>query len=113
MLWLHTMTSCGIQVPTSHSNRTMPTMATDPSNRKSSWPLASALIWDAPLPICPTASASRFRVTSGFFCPYHGSKFDMAGRVFQGVPAPLNLVIPPYQFLSDTTILVGADGKEA
>ena len=52
-------------------------------------------------------------VTSGFFCPCHGSKFDMAGRVFQGVPAPLNLVIPPYQFLSDTTILVGADGKEA
>ena len=49
----------------------------------------------------------------GFFCPCHGSKFDMAGRVFQGVPAPLNLVIPPYQFLSDTTILVGADGKEA
>lgn len=53
-------------------------------------------------------------VTSGFFCPCHGSKFDMAGRVFQGVPAPLNLVIPPYQYLSDTTILVGADdGKEA
>lgn len=52
-------------------------------------------------------------VTSGFFCPCHGSKFDMAGRVFRGVPAPLNLVIPPYQFLSDTTILVGADGKEA
>ena len=49
----------------------------------------------------------------GFYCPCHGSKFDMAGRVFQGVPAPLNLVIPPYQFLSDTTILVGADGKEA
>ena len=52
-------------------------------------------------------------VTSGFFCPCHGSKFDMAGRVFQGVPAPLNLVIPPYQFINDTTILVGADGKEA
>jgi ubiquinol-cytochrome c reductase iron-sulfur subunit len=39
-------------------------------------------------------------VTSGFFCPCHGSKFDMAGRVFQGVPAPLNLVIPPYNFLA-------------
>ena len=48
-------------------------------------------------------------VKSGFFCPCHGSKFDMAGRVFQGVPAPLNLVIPPYYFIDDTTILVGAE----
>lgn len=43
----------------------------------------------------------------GFFCPCHGSKFDLAGRVFKGVPAPTNLVIPPYKYLSDTTILVG------
>ncbi len=48
-------------------------------------------------------------VASGFFCPCHGSKFDMAGRVFSGVPAPLNLVIPPHQFLDDNTILVGVD----
>ena len=48
-------------------------------------------------------------VKSGFFCPCHGSKFDLAGRVFSGVPAPLNLVIPPYTFLDDTTILVGAE----
>ena len=45
----------------------------------------------------------------GFFCPCHGSKFDMAGRVFQNVPAPLNLEIPPYVFLDDTTILVGEE----
>ena len=45
----------------------------------------------------------------GFFCPCHGSKFDMAGRVFQSVPAPLNLEIPPYTFLDDTTILVGEE----
>ncbi|MEJ6475546.1 ubiquinol-cytochrome c reductase iron-sulfur subunit [Pseudoalteromonas piscicida] len=47
---------------------------------------------------------------SGFFCPCHGSKFDMAGRVFQNVPAPLNLEIPPYTFIDETTILVGEEG---
>jgi ubiquinol-cytochrome c reductase iron-sulfur subunit len=45
----------------------------------------------------------------GFFCPCHGSKFDMAGRVFQSVPAPLNLEIPPYTFIDETTILVGEE----
>ncbi|MCF2857471.1 ubiquinol-cytochrome c reductase iron-sulfur subunit [Pseudoalteromonas sp. SMS1] len=49
----------------------------------------------------------------GFFCPCHGSKFDMAGRVFQNVPAPLNLEIPPYTFLDDTTILVGEEEEVA
>lgn len=48
-------------------------------------------------------------VASGFFCPCHGSKFDMAGRVFQGVPAPLNLVIPPHQYIDDNTVLIGVD----
>lgn len=45
----------------------------------------------------------------GFFCPCHQSKFDLAGRVFKGVPAPTNLVIPPYKFLSDTKIIIGED----
>ncbi len=49
----------------------------------------------------------------GFFCPCHGSKFDLAGRVYSGVPAPKNLEIPPYHYLSDTTILVGSDGGAA
>lgn len=45
----------------------------------------------------------------GFFCPCHGSKFDLAGRVYKGVPAPSNLVIPPYKYLNDNVILVGED----
>ncbi|HSH98171.1 MAG TPA: ubiquinol-cytochrome c reductase iron-sulfur subunit [Methyloradius sp.] len=48
----------------------------------------------------------------GFFCPCHGSKFDLAGRVFKGSPAPMNLVIPPYKYLSDNTILIGVDTEE-
>ena len=52
-------------------------------------------------------------VESGFFCPCHGSKFDLAGRVFQNVPAPLNLVIPPHHYLSDTEILIGLDKGDA
>ena len=46
----------------------------------------------------------------GFFCPCHGSKFDFAGRVYQGVPAPTNLTIPPHYFVSDTVVLIGEDG---
>lgn len=45
----------------------------------------------------------------GFFCPCHGSMFDYAGRVYSGVPAPTNLVVPPHKYLSDTRILVGVD----
>lgn len=45
----------------------------------------------------------------GFFCPCHGSNFDLAGRVYQGVPAPTNLEIPPYRFLSETVVRVGED----
>lgn len=45
----------------------------------------------------------------GFFCPCHGSKFDLAGRVFKGVPAPSNLRVPPYRYVRDDVILVGQD----
>lgn len=48
----------------------------------------------------------------GFFCPCHGSRFDLAGRVFQSVPAPTNLEIPPYHFRSDSVIRIGEDPKE-
>jgi ubiquinol-cytochrome c reductase iron-sulfur subunit len=49
----------------------------------------------------------------GFFCPCHGSRFDYAGRVYEGVPAPTNLVVPPHEYLSDTRILIGADEGSA
>lgn len=49
----------------------------------------------------------------GFYCACHGSKFDLAGRVFRGAPAPTNLVVPPYTFLSDSTLLIGDDTKGA
>ena len=46
----------------------------------------------------------------GFFCPCHGSTFDIAGRVYSGVPAPYNLPVPPHRYLSDNEILIGDDG---
>ncbi len=49
----------------------------------------------------------------GFFCPCHGSKFDLAGRVFSGVPAPTNLTIPPYRYEDDNVIVVGEDQENA
>lgn len=49
----------------------------------------------------------------GFYCPCHKSKFDMAGRVYQGVPAPSNLKIPPYSFIDDTTLIIGVSPEGA
>ena len=49
----------------------------------------------------------------GFFCPCHKSKFDLSGRVYAGVPAPSNMVIPPYTFLDDENILIGVDPEGA
>lgn len=57
----------------------------------------------------------NFTITSdwdgGFVCPCHGSKFDLSGRVLKGSPAPTNLVVPPHQYLTETTILIGDDKK--
>jgi ubiquinol-cytochrome c reductase iron-sulfur subunit len=68
------------------------------------------------------APAPRFEVApadlgatwpGGFYCPCHGSKFDLAGRVFTGVPAPTNLIVPPYRYVSDSTIQIGSDTENS
>lgn len=61
----------------------------------------------------PTPGAADIGASwpGGFYCPCHGSKFDLAGRVFKNVPAPTNLVVPPYRFVSDDTLLIGVDAK--
>lgn len=63
----------------------------------------------SPTYVPETFSEQVVGVNFGFLCPCHGSKFDLSGRVFQSVPAPTNLVIPPYHFVDDTTILIGVD----
>jgi len=62
-----------------------------------------------------TGAASGISPTwpGGFLCPCHGSTFDLAGRVYKDKPAPENLEVPPYRYLSDTKIVIGEDKKEA
>lgn len=55
----------------------------------------------------PTPGSVQPDWKGGFFCPCHGSLYDLAGRVYKGVPAPLNLVVPPYRFISDTVLRIG------
>jgi len=55
----------------------------------------------------PSATAPAANWPGGYFCPCHGSKYDLAGRVFKNVPAPYNLPVPPYSFVNDKTIRVG------
>lgn len=48
----------------------------------------------------------------GFYCPCHGSRFDLSGRVFQSMPAPINMQVPPYRYINDHTILIGEDSAK-
>jgi ubiquinol-cytochrome c reductase iron-sulfur subunit len=61
----------------------------------------------------PSASTPVSGWLGGYFCPCHGSKYDPAGRVYSGVPAPYNLPVPPYRFVNDTTIRVGENDASA
>jgi ubiquinol-cytochrome c reductase iron-sulfur subunit len=61
----------------------------------------------------PSATAPVPSWPGGYFCPCHGSKYDAAGRVFSGVPAPYNLPVPPYHFVNDTTIRVGENPSDS
>ena len=61
----------------------------------------------------PELSVGGTEWEGGFFCPCHGSKFDLAGRVYQGVPASANLVVPPYTFEGDDVLVIGVDWEAA
>jgi ubiquinol-cytochrome c reductase iron-sulfur subunit len=61
----------------------------------------------------PSATTPVANWIGGYFCPCHGSKYDAAGRVYSGVPAPYNLPVPPYRFLSDTTIRIGENPADS
>jgi ubiquinol-cytochrome c reductase iron-sulfur subunit len=64
----------------------------------------------------PEVGATDFGIDDwlgGFFCPCHGSMFDLAGRVYSGVPASANLIIPPHSYETDAIIVIGVDGEAA
>ncbi len=65
----------------------------------------------APLPQFEVGPAEDW--FGGFFCPCHGSRFDLAGRVYKGVPAPTNLRVPPYRFIREDIIMIGAESGAA
>ena len=61
----------------------------------------------------PDATSPAPNWPGGYFCPCHGSKYDLAGRVYTGVPAPYNLPVPPYNFVNDKTLRIGENPKGA
>ena len=83
---------------------------TPPSSNVCSWSSGGCSPQDR-LKAGPEPFASDW--AGGFYCPCHGSLFDLAGRVYKNKPAPDNLKVPPYDFLSDSKIIIGVDKKEA
>ena len=100
----------------------------DPDSKQSKQPVYAANAWRSQKPdylimvgLCTHLGCSPTFVpdansagmgegwTGGFYCPCHGSKFDLAGRVFAAMPAPTNMIVPPYRFLSDTLVVIGED----
>jgi len=65
--------------------------------------------------LIPEVGAQPFEENwkGGFYCPCHKSKFDLAGRVYKGVPAPSNLRIPPYSYIDDSTLVIGVNPEGA
>ena len=62
--------------------------------------------------VCTHLGCSPIYKTDGFYCPCHGSRFDLSGRVFKDMPAPINLEVPPYYFLNNHTIVIGEHPNE-
>lgn len=63
--------------------------------------------------VCTHQGCAPKAADDGFVCPCHGSRFDLAGRVYKGSPARVNLEVPPHMYVSDRTILIGADGENS
>jgi ubiquinol-cytochrome c reductase iron-sulfur subunit len=70
---------------------------------------APRLCADEPLPAADPELGADW--PGGFYCPCHGSKFDLSGRVFKDVPAPLNLKVPPYRFMNEGLVQIGVDAE--
>ena len=75
--------------------------------------LGCAPMYSPEVGVDPGSGNTNKEWLGGFFCPCHGSKFDLAGRVYQGVPAPTNLEVPPYSFEGDNVVVVGVDEEAA
>ena len=94
------------------SNPSTPATRNAPSAQRCLSRWVSARTSAALPPPCPQAPATPAWATNGrggFFCPCHGSTFDLAGRVFKNKPAPTNLEVPPHRYVSDTRLLIGDD----
>ena len=73
------------------------------------WVSSCAFGWDLGWGVGSAADLGGEKWQGGFFCPCHGSKYDLAGRVYFGVPAPLNLEVPKHFYESENVVIIGED----